>query len=148
MTGAPESYREAAVAALDAVRGMPGVELADVRVSREERRTVSLRNHEVDEMAAVASAGIGVRVLRDGAWGFAARPAIDPGAAVAAARRAAEIAAGVARAQPRRVRLVEEEPARGVYATLVAVDPFAVPVEQVLADLEAAVEVMRPRADP
>ncbi len=73
MKRAPESYREAATAALEALRGVPGVEFADVRVSREERRIVSLRNHEVDEMAALASAGIGVRVLRDGAWGFAAR---------------------------------------------------------------------------
>ena len=148
MTRAPESYREAAEAALAALRGVPGVDFADVRVSREERRVVSLRNHEVDEMAAVASAGIGVRVLRDGAWGFAARPATDAAAGAAAARRAAEIAGGVARAQARRVRMAEEEPARGSYATRVAVDPFAVPVEQVLADLAGAVEVMRPRAKP
>ncbi|HUS66987.1 MAG TPA: TldD/PmbA family protein [Kofleriaceae bacterium] len=148
MTRAPESYREAAEAALAALRGVPGVDFADVRVSREERRVVSLRNHEVDEMAEVASAGIGVRVLRDGAWGFAARPATDAAAGAAAARRAAEIAGGVARAQTQRVRMAEEEPARGTYATRVAVDPFAVPVEQVLADLEAAVEVMRPRARP
>ena len=144
---APDSSRQAAEAALAALRSLPGVDYADVRVSCEERRVASVRNREVDELSVSSSAGVGVRVLRNGAWGFAARPEPTPASAERAARRAAEIAAAVARAQPDRVALAEEEPVRGSYATPVAEDPFAVPLERILGDLEAALEVMRPDSD-
>jgi TldD protein len=137
-----DSYRAAAAAALAALRGVPGVDFADVRVSREERRAVSLRNRDLDELSSIASAGVGVRVLRGGAWGFASCPDPSEQSAVAAARRAAEIAGEVARAQSDPVHLAEEEPVVGSYATPVLVDPFAVPVEKVLADLGDAVAVL------
>lgn len=143
----PDSSRQAAEAALAALRSLPGVDYADVRVSCEERRVVSVRNREIDELSVSSSAGVGVRVLRNGAWGFAARPEPTPASAERAARRAAEIAAAVARAQPDRVTMAEEEPVRGSYATSVAEDPFAVPLERILGDLEAALEVMRPDSE-
>jgi TldD protein len=137
-----DSYRGAARAALDALRAVPGIDFADVRVSREERRAISLRNGDVDELSEVASAGVGVRVLRDGAWGFASCPDPTAESAERAARRAAEIAGEVARAQVERVRLAEEEPAVGDYATPVAEDPFAVPVDRLLADLAGGIAVL------
>jgi TldD protein len=145
---ARDSYRAAASAALEAVRDLPGVDFADVRVSREERRAVSLRNRDLDELSAIASAGVGVRVLRSGAWGFASCP--DPGeeSAVRAARRAAEIAGEVARAQSDPVRMAEEEPVVGTYSTPIVEDPFTVPVDRTLADLGAAIDAMRSGAPP
>lgn len=137
-----DSYRAAASAALAALRDVPGVDFADVRVSREERRAVSLRNRDLDELSAIASAGVGVRVLRSGAWGFASCPDPSEEAGVRAARRAADIAGEVARAQSDRVQMAEEEPVVGVYATPVVEDPFAVPVDRMLRDLGDAIEVM------
>ena len=137
-----DSYRAAASAALAELREVPGIDFADVRVSREERRAVSLRNRDLDELSTIASAGVGVRVLRGGAWGFASAPDPTEESAVRAARRAAEIAGEVARAQSDPVRMVEEEPVVGTYATPLLEDPFAVPLERVLGDLGDAVGVL------
>ena len=139
----PDDRPDIARAALDALRGIPGVDYADVRVADEERERLSLRNREVEQLTRTTSSGLGVRVLRNGAWGFAAAP--DPSAAnaEATARLAAEIAAGVAAAQTERAPMAEEEPQHGSWSTPVAVDPFTVPADQRIADLERAMEILR-----
>jgi TldD protein len=137
-----DSFGEAAEAALSALRDVPGIEFAEARVASEERRAVSMRNRELDDLSSSESAGVGVRVLRNGAWGFASRPAPTPEAAAAAARRAAEIAGQLARVQSERVRLAEEEPAVGTHVTPVEEDPFEVPLERVVRDLDQAIEIL------
>jgi len=134
---------DAVDAALATVRGLPGVDYADARATIEERERIAVRDHEVERVTRSTSAGIGVRVLRRGAWGFAAAPGPDPAGAEAAARRAAEIAAGVAAGGGSRVILAEEEPQVGSWVTPVAEDPFAVPLDRKLADLDAAITRMR-----
>ncbi len=134
---------DAVDAALAAVRGLPGVDYADARATVEERERISMRETEVERVTRLATAGIGVRVLRNGAWGFAAAPGHTPAAAAEAAARAAEIAAGVAAAGGPRVRLVEEEPQTGSWSTPVAEDPFAVPLDRKLTDLQGAVALLR-----
>ena len=140
-------FNEAAEAALAAVRKLPGVTYADVRVSAIEHDRLNLRNRELQRLTRTTSAGVGVRVLRDGAWGFAALP--EPSAQVGetVARQAAEIAAGVAIAQHEKVRLAEEEPQVGTYATPLEQDPFEVPLQRRLDDLQQALEVMRGDSD-
>jgi TldD protein len=138
-----DSFAEIAQAALAAVRNRSGVEYADVRVSEDKRDLISLRNREIESMSSQVSAGIGVRVLSRGAWGFCAAPEPSIESAERAALAAAEIAAGVASAQTERVTLAEEAPQVGNWETVVAIDPFAVPIEQRLGDLEAALAVMR-----
>ena len=66
-----------------------------------------------------------MRVLVDGAWGFASQPLSDPNDAEAVAIRAVEMAsAGVGAGEP--LTLPDREPASGRYATVVSQDPFAV----------------------
>ena len=142
------SYEEIAGAALAALRGIDGVDYADVRVCDERRDLLSLRDGHVERMDSETSAGLGVRVLRRGAWGFAALPDPSIEAAQSTARRAAEIAAGVAGAQRERVVLSEEEPQVGSYATPMTVDPFEVGVERRLDDLRAAIEAIRAGSEP
>jgi TldD protein len=142
-----QDLREAVEAALAAVRGLPGVDYADARATVEESERISLREHEVERVTSMTSAGIGVRVLRNGAWGFCAAPGPDAAGAAAAARRAADIAGGVAAAGGPRVTLVEEEPQKGSWSTPVAEDPFAVPLDRKLADLDAAITALRAGGD-
>jgi TldD protein len=139
--------QDAVDAALAAVRGLPGVDYADARATIEDRERISMREHEVERVTSLTSAGIGVRVLRRGAWGFAAAPGPDPQVAAAAARRAADIAAGVAAAGGPRVQLAEEEPQTGSWTTPLGEDPFAVPLDRKLADLDAAITAMRAGGD-
>ncbi len=136
-------FTEAAEAALSAANKLPGVTYADVRVSAEEHDHINLRNRELQRLSRTTSAGVGVRVLRNGAWGFAALPDPSAEAGETAARQAAEIAAGVAIAQQAPVRLAEEEPQVGRYETPVEQDPFEVPLQTRLDDLNAALDVMR-----
>ncbi len=138
-----DAFRGAADAALAALAPIPGVEYADVRVSSEESDQLNLRNREIERVSRTTSTGLGVRVLRNGAWGFAALPDPSEDAAERAARQAAEIAAGVALAQKQRVRIAEEEPQVGTYETPVEIDPFSIPVERRIRDLEVALEVLR-----
>lgn len=138
-----EHVRQAAREGLRAATKQPGVTYADIRVTCEERERINLRNREVEHLSRTESTGVGARALVDGAWGFAALPSSTPEAARAAAERAVEIARAVARAQSEKVVLAEEEPQRGSYATPVAIDPFEVPLDRKLADLEAALDAMR-----
>ena len=76
-----------------------GLSFADVRlVEAEELRLYTARSGGLDERSE-HTAGIGVRVLVDGAWGFAAVPLSGPGSpGDRAPRLAAEQAVGSARA--------------------------------------------------
>jgi len=136
-------FAETAEAALAAAKKLPGVSYADVRVSDEEHDLINLRNRELQRLSRTTSAGVGVRVLRNGAWGFAALP--DPCAEVGekVARQAAEIAAGVAIAQSSPIRMAEEEPQVGRYETPMEEDPFQVSIERRLDDLNQSLDIMR-----
>ncbi|GAA1850430.1 TldD/PmbA family protein [Microlunatus capsulatus] len=109
--------------ALAAASG-PGVSFADVRlVEAEEERLYTDSRGELDERRE-HNAGLGVRVLLDGAWGFASGPLDGPDAVRAVARRAVAVAAsssGLAR-----VVLPPREPSSGTWSVPVEVDPFAV----------------------
>ncbi|WP_433261097.1 TldD/PmbA family protein [Actinosynnema sp. CS-041913] len=108
--------------ALDAVGGR--AEYADVRlVEAEELRVYRQSGADVDERVE-HTLGIGVRVLVDGVWGFAARPLAEAVDAAEAARQAHALAvAGRGASKP--VRLPELEVHSGRYETAVEHDPFA-----------------------
>ncbi len=130
--------------ALDAVDTQ--VEFADVRlIEAEELRLYSQLGAEPDERTE-HNLGIGVRVLRDGAWGFAARPVFDGADAVRAARQAVATA-GASAGASRPVTLAPLPAASGRYQTEVQIDPFAVPdsQRQLLLD-EVLANVGRPSA--
>jgi TldD protein len=104
-------------------------EFADARlIECEELRLYHSMGSDPDERRE-HNAGIGVRVLVDGAWGFAARPLADGGDPARAARQAVGVArAGVGLGEP--VRLPGRASVSGRYETRVAVDPFEVPGAQ------------------
>jgi TldD protein len=69
-----------------------GASYADARAVVQRAQVVSTKNRRVDRIDDVESAGIGVRVLVDGAWGFACDRRLDENGARDAARRAAAFA--------------------------------------------------------
>jgi TldD protein len=123
-----------------------GVEYAEARSVVDERQRIRLRDQLVERAVDERSAGLGVRVLYRGALGFAAAMAGGDDEA-GRARRCAEEALAAARAaasvSPGRVRLCDEDPQRGQWSTPLGIDPFAVPLERKLADLSAAVDLLR-----
>ena len=115
--------RDAVDAALAA-----GAEYADARAVVQRAQQVATRNRRVETVNDAESEGIGVRVLVDGAWGFACSSRLDGGGAREAARRATAFA----RAAPgnhARV-LAPLEGRSGSYRTPVERDPFGVPLAE------------------
>jgi TldD protein len=116
-----------AQAAVDAALGA-GASYADARAVLLRRQYVVTKNGQVDDLSDAESEGIGVRVLVDGAWGFAGEGRLDE----AAARDAALRATAFAKAAPGRheTTLAPVEPHTGEYRTPVERDPFEVPLSE------------------
>jgi TldD protein len=116
-----------AEAAIDAALGA-GASYADARAVSLRRQFVVTKNGQVDDMSDSESEGIGVRVLVNGAWGFAGEGRLDE----AAAREAALRATAFARAAPghHETSLAPVAAQSGEYRTPVERDPFAVPLSE------------------
>jgi TldD protein len=103
-----------------------GAEYADARVVLKRDQLVASKNGRIDRMADAESEGIGVRVLVNGAWGFACdRRLTDEGAQNAAAR-ACSFARAAAGRHSR--ALAPLEPRQGRHESSVERDPFAIPL--------------------
>jgi TldD protein len=125
-----ESFRELAMVALDAARSA-GASYADVRINRNRNQQVGTRERQITGLQDTETFGFGVRVLANGAWGFAASRDLnrDEVARVAVQAVAQARANSVARPEPVVLAPVESYPdAR--YATHVDIDPFEVPIEE------------------
>ncbi|HXA27805.1 MAG TPA: TldD/PmbA family protein [Candidatus Angelobacter sp.] len=121
--------RDIAERALDsAVSGRASY--ADCRVVQRTVQTVVVKNGLVVSVATSDDEGIGVRLLVDGCWGFAAIDRLDGAAVDATVQRALRIARASARVNGRPVRLAPVQPVVAEYATPVEQDPFAVSLER------------------
>jgi TldD protein len=119
---------EIALAALAAARDA-GATFADVRVARYRVQTVRAKDRRVESLQDSESYGFGVRVLRKGAWGFAASDRVHRDEACRIARRAADIADASASAGTSPVRWVGEPKHVDVWKTPHRLHPFAVPLD-------------------
>src|SRR5246127_5456276 len=107
-----------------------GATFADVRVIAQRSRALATKNGKVGSASDAESVGMSVRVIADGAWGFAASAELGRGAVEATAARAVEIARASARVKREDVRLAPEKPAVAEWSTPFKIDPFTVSVEQ------------------
>jgi TldD protein len=122
---------------------LAGASYADARVVDSSTEQLSVATGRVEAVERSDSFGIGVRVLRDGAWGFASTREVTPEAAAAAAQQAAAIARASARVIGQPVRLAPVPVQTGSWNGPSEIDPFQVPLEDKLALLLAADEAMR-----
>ncbi len=120
-----------------------GASYADVRVREDRSESISVKNGRPEHVADERSAGLGVRVLVDGAWGFFGTHRLEASDVEAAVRQAAAIARASARLRREPVVLAPQAPAAARYETPHAKDPFAVPLEAKLALLVAASKAMK-----
>ncbi len=132
--------RELAQRAVDAARAA-GATYADCRVSRNQTQNVSTRDRRIQGVVDNETSGFGVRVLVDGAWGFAASRDVSADEVV----RVAKVAVAQARANRasliRPVTLADKIPTPGgTWKSPIKVDPFDVPIEDKIALLMAANE--------
>jgi TldD protein len=115
--------------ALDAA-SVRGVTYADARVVAIRNRSLTSKNGRVGHASEAESLGLGVRVVANGAWGFAAAADLSRASVAAAAARAVEIARASARVKREDVRLAPEPAVVAEWKTPYDVDPFATSVGQ------------------
>jgi TldD protein len=115
--------------ALD-VAAQQGASYADARLVDERSRLLATKNAKVGHASSSESLGIGVRVLADGAWGFAATDDVRRESVQATAARAVDIARASAQVKQEDVRLAPEKPAVAEYTTPFRVDPFATSIAE------------------
>ena len=121
--------KAAAQIALNSSSGR-GVTYADARAVAIRNRSLTTKNGLVGHASESESLGIGVRVIADGAWGFAASSDLSGASVEAVAARAVEIARASARVKREDVRLAPEPAAVAEWATPYKIDPFTTSVEQ------------------
>ena len=123
------SIRELAMLALDAARSA-GASYADVRISRTRTQSVATREDRVTNLSDSDTMGFGVRVLVNGAWGFAASRDLVRNEVQRVARTAAAQARANRRAMQRPVVLAPSTPVTdGRWASPARIDPFDIPIE-------------------
>ncbi len=115
-----------------------GADYADVRAVVDETESVTVQDQRVEGVARETSRGVGIRVLVDGAWGFAGTARMDPASIDHAAAQAVAIARASATARRNRVVLAPVEVLTGEYTTPHSIDPFVVGAEEKLELLLAA----------
>ena len=103
-----------------------GVDYGDIRYVHTETESIRVTNDTVDTLSRNIDQGFGIRVIADGAWGFASSSICTAGEMRKVANRAINIALASAMTKKENVRLAETEPQVGTYATLLVTDPFAV----------------------
>jgi TldD protein len=112
------------------VANIRGATYADARIVAMRSRALTTKNGKVGSALDSESVGMSVRVIADGAWGFAASSELGRGAVEATAATAVEIARASARVKQSDVRLAPETPAVAEWSTSYKIDPFSVSVEQ------------------
>ncbi len=111
------------------VAQLRGATYADVRVVETAWQSLLVRNGAVQGIAQTEDVGFGVRVVVDGAWGFASSHRLEVAEAERVAEQAVRIARSSALAKREDVDLGPPVVQRGSYRTPVAIDPFTVPLE-------------------
>ncbi len=111
--------------ALGAARAA-GASYADARLVAWQREQIGVRDDHVSDVGLRTDYGIGVRVLADGAWGFAATHVLDARSITAAARAAVAMAKRSALLMPEPITLVAAPVVQGAWVSPMQVDPFTV----------------------
>lgn len=120
--------RDIIAAALDAA-ALSGATYADARVVDSLHEEISVANGRVEGIESGASFGLGVRVIAEGAWGFASTSIVTADSAVATARQAVAIAKASALVSRDPVRLTPVDPVTDTWTGPCEIDPFSIPVK-------------------
>ena len=120
-----------------------GASYADARVMHLRQRDLTTKNGQVGTLAQSESIGIGVRVLANGAWGFASTDRLTKDGVAACAAEAVKIAKASAPAKRSDVVMAPEDAYVDSWQSPFQKDPFEIPLETQLSLLLKADEEMR-----
>jgi TldD protein len=119
-----------------------GATYADVRLVEYQEQALRVKDGVVEALTETMDHGVGVRVISQGAWGFASNATLSREEVEETAALAVEIARASALAQ-KAVHIGPPVTSTGTYRTPVEVDPFSVPADEKAALLLEADPGMR-----
>ncbi len=124
---ADSTYLNVISAVLDAAK-KAGATYADLRIHRRRDEGVRVRDDHVESIEDSERFGVGVRVLVNGAWGFASSPLVAVPEGVRLAQAACELAKANSAVNTRKVELAPNPAHVDVWQTPLQKDPFKIPV--------------------
>jgi TldD protein len=120
-----------------------GASYADIRISEIFNENLTVKNGEPETVSLSQEKGFGVRVIVNGAWGFAGSVDVNKDEIKKTVERAVSIAKASALLKKKEAVLAREKPRKGKYVTTVKKDPFKVSLEQKLDVLVQAGRVLK-----
>jgi TldD protein len=125
------------------VARLRGATYADVRVMHMRQRDLTTKNGLVGTLGQCESIGLGIRVLTNGAWGFASTDQLTREGVASCAAQAVAIAKASALAKKAKVQLAPEGKYVDSWQAPCRKDPFEIPLDTQLDLLLAADAAMR-----
>lgn len=116
-----------------------GASYADIRVVDSQKQDIMLRNGQITEMDLSDSIGFGVRVIVNGAWGFASSARVEKEEIERVTKLAVEVAKASSILKNQDVTLVPEPPHQDIWVSPYTIDPFKVSISEKL-DLLAQID--------
>ncbi len=108
-----------------------GADYADIRIQKTTTESIFLRNLSLKDTNNRVVHGYGIRVLKDGAWGFAHNSVFDADSVARTVKRAFEIAQSSGKIKNGDgIKLAYERSYIDRYETPVQIDPFFVPLTE------------------
>ena len=108
-----------------------GVDYADIRIQKTRTESIFLRNLSLKSTSNGVLHGYGIRVLKDGAWGFAHSNVFTRDAVLQTVKKAVDLAAISAEIKNGDgIALAHERSYIDTYRTPVEIDPFTVPLKE------------------
>ena len=104
----------------------PKVNYADLRFVQTEKENIEVENGILSSYNVSTNRGVGIRVLADGAWGFAASNNLDKASLQETAAKALDIARASALTKKEDIRLAHEDKHIDTYITPITKNPFQV----------------------
>ncbi len=128
--------KEIAAWALETAK-LRGASLAEARIVDERNRALATKNGRIGNASDSESLGLGIRVIADGAFGFAASDDLSREGVQSCAAKAVAIAKASATVKAQELRMAPEPAHKAEWASPCEIDPFAIPIEKNLALLFA-----------
>ena len=120
-----------------------GASYADCRIIFTRWEDITVKDGKVGALDIGESIGFGVRVIADGAWGFACSPIVTAAEIDEIAAQAVRIARASAMLKKDDVRLAPEPAVEASWVTPIVEDPFKVPLAEKLALLMEVDKILR-----
>ncbi len=120
-----------------------GASYADARAIASRRQEINTKNGAPEALSDSTDRGLGIRVIADGAWGFAATCSVEAADVAQTAELAVRIARASAALAKGEVQLAPQVPIQAEWASDYKTDPFSVPLDKKLALLLDADKLMR-----